>query len=56
MPALLTTEQLAEHLQVDKKTLFYWRKQGMPFKAIGTRTFRYDLKEVMEWAEKRNTK
>lgn len=52
---LLTTDQIAEVYDVHRDTIYRWRKAGMPFKKLGTRTFRYDLEEVKTWrAEQRN--
>jgi excisionase family DNA binding protein len=53
---LVTTKQIAQHLQVTEITIFRWREKGMPFKRIGGHSIRFDLKEVNKWMEqKQNT-
>lgn len=52
---LLTEAQLMEELGVARLTLQRWRKQGMPYVALGVRAVRYNLLEVMEWLEGRKT-
>lgn len=47
MSALLTKEQLAEHLGVHTSTIERWRHEGrIPFYRVGYRYIRYDLDEV----------
>jgi excisionase family DNA binding protein len=53
MKQLLTTEQIAQYLQVSARTLATWRDEGMPHIAITARSYRYDLEEVEEWLEER---
>jgi excisionase family DNA binding protein len=53
MKQLLTTEQIAQYLQVSARTLATWRDEGMPHIAIMARSYRYDLEEVEEWLEER---
>ena len=50
----LTTMQLAEKLGVVRATIHLWRRDhGMPYRQYGGKTFRYDLDEVKEWADKK---
>ena len=50
---LLTQKQLSKELQVSEVSLWKYRQQGMPYKALGARLLRYDLEEVMKWLESR---
>jgi excisionase family DNA binding protein len=44
---VLTTRQLAEHLQVTTRTLCEWRaRKRIPFWKINDRLFRYKLTDV----------
>jgi len=52
---LLTEAQLGEELGVTRVTLQRWRKSGLPYVALGSRMVRYNLFDVMEWLEGRNT-
>jgi len=49
----VTTLELMELLKVSKRTIVYWREQGMPFKKIN-RLVRFDLDEVKKWIDKRS--
>lgn len=49
--ALLTQKQLSEELQVSEVSLWKYRQQGMPYKALGARLLRYDLSDVLEWLQ-----
>jgi excisionase family DNA binding protein len=51
---LLTTEQIAQYLQVSPRTLATWRDEDMPHIAITARSYRYDLEKVQEWLEERD--
>lgn len=51
--ALLTQKQLSEELQLTEVTLWKYRKQGMPYKPLGSRLVRYSLPDVLEWLEGR---
>jgi len=53
MKQLLTTEQIAQYLQVSPRTLATWRAEGMPHIAITARSYRYDPEKVQEWIEER---
>lgn len=46
--ALLTDDELAQYMRVDKRTLFEWRKLGMPFMRVAMR-YRYNLPAVLLW-------
>lgn len=48
---LLNKKQLAEYLDIERKTLDAWIKQGLPCYRNG-RTYRFDLEEVKEWLRK----
>ena len=50
---LLTTEQLCKEFSVTRPTLLSWRRQGMPYVALGSRMVRYSLPDVCEWLEER---
>jgi len=50
---LLTEAELATELRVERVTLWRWRKAGMPYLALGSRTVRYSLPEVLYWLEDR---
>ena len=50
---LLTEAELATELKVERVTLWRWRKAGMPYLALGSRTVRYSLPEVLYWLEDR---
>jgi excisionase family DNA binding protein len=52
--ALLTAEQLAEALQVNKATVYEWTKlKTIPYYQAG-RFIRFNLQEVLESQRKRN--
>ena len=52
--ALLTAEQLAEKLQVNKATIYEWVKaNSIPYYQAG-RFVRFSLKEVLESQKKKN--
>jgi excisionase family DNA binding protein len=53
MKQLLTTEQIAQYLQVSPRTLATWRDEGMPHIAITARSYRYQLSKVQKWLEER---
>ena len=53
MNKLISTKELAEQIGVTEKTIYRYRKDGMPFKQISVRVIRYDLDEVMKWFEER---
>lgn len=53
MNNLLNTPQLSQYLNVTQKTIYVWRKEGMPTVKIG-RYYRYKLDDVMAWLEKRS--
>lgn len=45
---LLNKKQLAEYLDIERKTLDAWIKKGLPCYKHG-RTYRFDLDEVKAW-------
>lgn len=52
MKNLITTKTLSELLSVTEVTIWRWRKEGMPFKKLGSRV-RFDYDEVIAWLEER---
>lgn len=48
----LTVEELAEVLQVDRRTIYGLRSKGLPFHRVG-KELRFDPLEVAEWLKKR---
>jgi hypothetical protein len=54
MKQLLTTEQIAQHLQVSPRTLATWRADGLPHISITARSFRYDPDKVEDWLRTRD--
>ena len=53
MKQLYTTQEVADMLKVHFNTIHNFRKEGMPFKKIGS-SVRFDIDEVMEWIESKN--
>jgi len=53
LSAIVTERELAEMLEVDKRTLYAWRKSDptFPVRYLGPRLIRYDLDEIEEWLE-----
>lgn len=56
MGKLVTTEEVAEFLQVSERTIMRWRKEGLPHKRLGYNICRYDLIEVRRWVDERSSK
>jgi excisionase family DNA binding protein len=54
MDNLKTTEEIAEILKVSTQTIWRWRVKGMPYIKINSRTFRYNLDDIMEWLKAGN--
>jgi len=52
---LLTQKQVMEELQVSAVALWQWRRLGMPYVALGARSVRYSLPDVLEWLGARKT-
>lgn len=49
---LLTTDQVAERLQISRKTVRKWRYEGsLPAVKVGRRLVRYRWPQVLEWLE-----
>lgn len=48
----LTVEELAEVLQVDRRTVYGLRSKGLPFHRVG-KELRFDPLEVADWLKKR---
>jgi excisionase family DNA binding protein len=47
LPAIVTTPQLAKHLQVTERTVYAWRNERrIPFWQINARVIRYRLADV----------
>ena len=55
MDALLTTTELAEVWKVSEKTIYNFRKSGMPYKMIG-RSVRFEEEAVNNWMNQRKQK
>lgn len=56
-PALLTDEQLAAELQSSKRSIAYWRSQGIiPSVTVGRHLVRYDLADVIAHLKRRTVK
>jgi len=54
---LLTEAELAKKSGEEERTIRYWRQTGrIPAVAIGYRTFRYRLEDVLEALSKRTLK
>lgn len=52
MERLLTTKQAAEIFQVSERTITQkFIKEGLKFVPIGTKDYRFDLKDVLEFIE-----
>jgi len=52
---LMTEEELARELRVERVYLWRRRNEGMPYYRLGSRTIRYSLSDVLEWLEERKT-
>ena len=50
MEALVDNKFLEEKLNVSRRTIERWRKEGMPHKNLRG-TLRYNFTEVMNWLE-----
>lgn len=50
MKELLTTNDIAKSLNVSRQTIERWRKEGLPYKKIGT-LVRFDADEVNKWVD-----
>lgn len=47
-PKLLTAEELADHLRIEKDTVYRWTRAGkIPSIRLGGRLFRYELDKVL---------
>ena len=53
---LMTTEELADFLQVHPNSLYNWAREGMPRYKISRKETRYDLPKVLEWLEERGNR
>lgn len=47
---LMTQSEVAAMLQVSIRTIWLWRKQGMPYIKINT-AVRFEKEDVMEWVK-----
>ena len=54
MGTLVTEKQLGTILILGKVALWKYRKAGMPFIRMGTRTIRYDVQVVLAWIEEQS--
>lgn len=50
--SLLSVDQLAEYLNINRTTIYKFIKEGLPYVQVGNRK-RFDRYDVMEWLEKR---
>ncbi|MGG0754313.1 helix-turn-helix domain-containing protein [Brevibacillus laterosporus] len=48
---LLTTEEIADYLKVDRRTIFRYVKEGLPVLKPTKRKNLYDIDKVHEWLE-----
>ena len=47
-PKLLTAQELADHLRIEKDTVYRWTRAGkIPSIRLGGRRFRYELDKVL---------
>jgi excisionase family DNA binding protein len=46
---LITSEELAKRLKIQRITLYRWVKKGVPRVPVGTKQYRYDYKAVLDW-------
>lgn len=49
MKSLFSEKQMVERLGINRKTLYLWRKQGMPFQMLGIGRIGYNEKNVRKW-------
>lgn len=47
---LLTAQELANTLKIDRTTIYRMVKRGMPYKVVGARK-RFILEDVLKWQE-----
>lgn len=52
METLFTTKQIAEKLKVSEVTIWRWRKEGLPYKKLGT-SIRFSEHELMAWLKEK---
>lgn len=53
----MTTEQLADYLQVTPWTIYGWtNRREIPFSKIGPRSYRFDKDKIDEWMGSRTMK
>lgn len=52
MKKILTTDELTDYLSVTRQSVYNWRKEGMPYKKLGS-LVRFDLDEVLSWLEEK---
>lgn len=53
---LLTTEQVAQHLQISEdKVRELCHNSGLPYYPLGPKLWRFDGKEVNDWLERQRT-
>jgi hypothetical protein len=50
---MITEKELLSRLQVNRGTLFKWRKEGLPHIKVG-RVIRYDYSDVVRWLKLRS--
>lgn len=50
---ILTRKQLAENLDVNRRTIARWEKEGLPVMVVNSRTKRYNYQSVLDWMEER---
>lgn len=53
MPRLIDVNELAKHLNVSRKTIFNYMKNGMPCIRLSVRTLRFDYDDVVDWLKRK---
>lgn len=51
MEKMLTTKEVAEMFGVEQRTIYKFRKEGLKCIPIGTKDFRYSIKDIEEFIE-----
>lgn len=46
---LITVEEAAKRMSVNKVTIYKWIKKGMPFVQIGSKRMRLNYQQILEW-------
>lgn len=51
---LMNKRELAKALGVNPRTIYNYRKRGLPYIKLGARSVRYDFDEVVTWFRNQN--